>query len=663
MHRRTIARSAISLGAASALAVGVLAAAPGASAQPNRQALPDSAPSWLAHASYHGKANNHNRVTLRVYLAPNGGLAALKSAVAGVSTPGSASYRQFLSTAQYNARYAPTAASVRTVSSWLKGSGLKVIGVEGHNRYISVTGTVAAAQAAFGVSIQNYSHDGQSVQAPSGAASVPAAVASSVLAVNGLDSTPRKVKKAAAPPPDVFINARPCSLYYGQLAAKYQGDYQTPLPKFKAKTLPYSVCGYTGAQLRPAYEGDTTLDGTGVTVAITDAYASPTMAKDAATYTANHGDGSYAPGQYTETKLGSFRRQADCDPSGWYGEEALDVEAVHAMAPGANIAYYASRSCFDDDFLATLARVVDDNKAQLVTNSWSDVEQNESVDNIVAYEQVFLQGALQGISFAFSSGDSGDELARTGLKQVDYPASDPYATALGGTSDAIGANGQFTFQTGWGTHKWALSADGTSWTELGFTSGAGGGYSALFNRPDYQNGVVPATAPAGRAVPDVALDADPTTGFLNGLTQTYPDGSRKYGEYRIGGTSLASPLFAGMTALLLQHVGGPLGFLNPTIYAQAGSGTFTDIKGKPKDAGNVRADYSDSSDPTSPVIYSVREFNRDSSLAIAPGWDDVTGIGSPNAGWITSVDALGIPVATPPPARTPAAPGRVNWRR
>jgi subtilase family serine protease len=247
-----------------------------------------------------------------------------------------------------------------------------------------------------------------------------------------------------------------------------------------------------------------------------------------------------------------------------------------------------------------------------------------------------MQGALQGIGFMFSSGDSGDELANTALKQTDFPTSDPFVTSVGGTTTAIDANGNLAFETGWGTDKFSLSADGTKWNQLGFTSGAGGGFSSLFNRPTYQNGVVPASSPPGRGVPDIALDADPTTGMLIGLTQTFPD-SVHYGEFRIGGTSVASPLFAGMTALTLENAGGPIGFLNPTIYGQANAGTFTDVAGTPPTPGAVRPDFANGVDASGGILYSVREFNMDSSLAIAPGWDDVTGIGTPNPGWLTSV--------------------------
>jgi len=284
-----------------------------------------------------------------------------------------------------------------------------------------------------------------------------------------------------------------------------------------------------------------------------------------------------------------------------------------------------------------LAKVVRQNKASIVSNSWGEPEEAAGADVIAGFEQVFLRGALQGISFLFSSGDNGDELQNTGLKQADFPTSSPNVTAVGGTSDAIGAAGQFDFQTGWGTQKYALSADGASWTPQGFLYGSGGGYSNLFNRPDYQSKVIPAGAPAGRAYPDVAMDADPTTGMLVGETQTFPSGPA-YGEYRIGGTSLASPLMAGVQALTQQRAGARLGFINPALY-KAGKnrpGLFLDVAGPGPDAGNVRADYANSLDASGGILYSVRTFNQDSSLAVGPGWDDVTGFGSPSPKYINA---------------------------
>lgn len=635
MHKRTITAALVS---ASTLVAGILVAAPGAQARPAPKAVPNTKPSWLGHAQHLGHADATSAVKARVYLAPNGGINALQAAATAVSTPGSASYKHFLSPAQYQAQYGPTKSTVSQVRSWLTSSGLTVTGVEAHNRYVSVSGTVAAAQKAFGSAIDRFRHDGQTVQAPASSLTVPAAIAGSVLTVTGLDTTAHQVAPthvADAPPPAGFRNARPCSTSFGQLQAKFQADFHTPLPTFNGKVLPYAPCGYTGPQFRAAYEGGTNLDGTGVTVAITDAYAAPTIAQDATTYTANHGDGGYAAGQFTQAPHSPFTHQGQCGPSGWYGEETLDVEAVHAMATGAKIRYYPSASCFDDDLVSTLARVVDENQAQLVSNSWGDLEQHQTADQIAAYEQVFLQGAMQGISFLFSSGDNGDELATSGIKQADYPTSDPYVTSVGGTSAAIGANGSMTYETGWGTQKYSLSTSGTSWASVGFLYGAGGGTSSLFDQPDYQAGVAPGPF---RTVPDVGMDADPNTGMLVGETQTFPEGV-KYDEFRIGGTSLASPLFAGMTALALQSSGGGIGLLNPTIYRNATTSVFTDIKGTPKDAGDVRVDFANGLDASDGLLYSVRTFNQDSTLKVTKGWDDVTGLGSPNPGWLTAIPA------------------------
>ncbi|MEO7059319.1 MAG: S53 family peptidase, partial [Lapillicoccus sp.] len=433
-----------------------------------------------------------------------------------------------------------------------------------------------------------------------------------------------------------FQNGRPCAINFGTPLATYEADFTTKLPKFQGKTLPYAPCGYTGPYFRAAYEGATSLDGSGVTVAITDAYAWQLIASDANTYAEGHGDGSYLPGQLTQDLPAKFRRQALCGPSGWSGEETLDVEAVHAMAPGANIKYYASASCFDDDFASTLGRVVDDNKAQIVTNSWSDVESSESAASVATYEQVFLQGATQGITFLFSSGDNGDELASTALKQVGYPSSDPYVTGAGGTATGI-AGSVITTQTGWGTHNSSLSTNGKSWVDSGFLYGAGGGYSALFNRPAFQTAAVPTTAPAGRAVPDIAMDADPNTGMLIGQTQTFPD-SVHYGEYRIGGTSLASPLLAGMLALGAQSAGTGFGWANPLLYS-APKATITDVLPAGSVKGVVRVNNNNGIDPTDGLSYFVRTFDQDSSLATAKGWDPVTGLGVPNPAFLTFVAA------------------------
>jgi subtilase family serine protease len=628
------ARTVTALTGATALVAATLAATSGvaANAATSTRAIPNTKPAWTAHATKLGAVRPGAVVHARVYLAPRGGMSALEARATAMATKGNAQYHKFLTAAQYHRQYDPTAATVRAARSWLRASGLKVTGVASYNRYLTVSGHAAAAEKAFGTQIANYRSNGKTLHAPTTAIKAPAALASRVLTVTGLSSVRSLMKPNNAPPPAGFRNARPCNTYWGQLKASKQADYSTPLPQFEGSTLQYAPCGYVGPQLRNAYEGNAGLYGDGVTVAIVDAYASPTLYSDANNYATQNGDGSYAPGQYTQTVASHFHRQPQCGPSGWYGEQSLDVEAVHAMAPDADIHYYGAASCYDNDFIDTLSQVDEDNTAQLVTNSWGEPAEGVNSELIPAFEQVFLQGGVQGISFMFSSGDEGDELANTGIKQADYPTSDPYVTSVGGTSTAIGPNATIEHQTGWGTIKYSLSSDQQSWNEVGWLYGAGGGTSALFNRPSYQDGV---DRSPYRQVPDVAMDADPNTGMLIGLTQTFPDGTY-YDQYRIGGTSLASPLFAGMTALAIENAGSPEGLLNPAIYSNQQD--FTDVRQHSGFKGDVRVDYANSVNADNGLVYSVRTFGDDSSLEVKNGYDLVTGVGVPSPAWI---DALG----------------------
>ena len=124
----------------------------------------------------------------------------------------------------------------------------------------------AVAERAFAVKLHEFRKHGHTFRAPTGAATVPAAVAGQVLGVTGLSNEQHVMKPAATYPP-AFVNARPCSQYYGQVAATYQADFKTKLPKFQGKTLPYAPCGYRPDQFRAGYEGNTALSGAGQAVA------------------------------------------------------------------------------------------------------------------------------------------------------------------------------------------------------------------------------------------------------------------------------------------------------------------------------------------------------------------------------------------------------------
>ncbi len=300
-----------------------------------------------------------------------------------------------------------------------------------------------------------------------------------------------------------------------------------------------------------------------MTVAIVDAYAAPTIASDATPYAINNGDGAYGAGQFTADRCRGLHARGKCGPSGWYGEETLDVEAVHAMAPGANIHFYGAASCFDNDLLDALAQVVNDDQAQLVTNSWGEPEEGEDVSTIPAYESIFLQGAIEGISFMFSSGDNGDELASTGAKQADYPTSIPYVTSVGGTSTAIGSDGSIIEQTGWGTVKYSLSSNGSE-LEIRWRSctASGGGHSALFNKPATRlgrEGRLPRRPGRGHRRRPEHGHADRRDADLPGRQVLRPVPHRRH-QPRLAAVR-------GRQALAIQNGGARLGLLNPFIYA------------------------------------------------------------------------------------------------
>lgn len=634
---RTVSMAATLPMIAGALALGIPAAH--AADNPGRAALAGTKPAWATAKADKGATADTSRVSARVYLAGRdaAGLAAYAKAV---SDPNSPSYGKYLSAKQSQVRFGATKAQVASVKSWLKASGLTVTEVTQH--YVAVTGDVAAAEKAFGTQLHNFTKGSKTYRAPSKTASAPDSLKGAVLTVTGLDTAPHKATHHdTLPGPDaVFKNSGPFSSYYGSKTA-------TTLPGAYGHKVPYAIKGYTGKQLRAAY-GAGKYTGKGVRIAITDAYASPTIAYDVASYAKKHGDAGWKTSQLNQVLPDKYTDTVDCGAAGWYGEETLDVEAAHAVAPNADVTYVGAASCTDDALLDSLSKVVDSHLADIVSNSWGDTEAAQTPDLAAAYDQVFQLGAVQGIGFYFSSGDDGDELANTKTKQVDSPANSAWVTAVGGTSLAVGKSDKYMWETGWGTEKATLSTDGKSWTGFpgAFTSGAGGGTSKTVAQPFYQKGVVPKalatanSATGNRVVPDIAAIADPNTGFLVGQTQTFPDGSEQYSEYRIGGTSLAAPVIAAVQALAQEAGGGKaIGFANPSIYAKSHKkGAFHDVTDNPTGHGLAvaRIDFVNGIDATDGLATSVRSLGKDSSLSAVKGYDDVTGVGSPAAGYVQS---------------------------
>ncbi|HET8602660.1 MAG TPA: S53 family peptidase [Marmoricola sp.] len=643
--------------ASAALAVGTLGLSPTATAAASGHQLPGSVPAWATASHKVAASKAATPVDFRVYLDLRGGDAAAKYALAA-STPGSKAYGKFLTPQQFNARYAPSTSTVASVKSWLRSQGFRIGAVPANRKYVEAVGTVGKAARAFHTSFGQYKVQGQTLRANSRPLVIPGSL-KSVQGVVGLDQSMALVHTdRTAQPPAGFRNAQPCSAFWGEkTTANTATPDGTALPASQYDT--YAPCGYAGAQLQGAYGMTSAIksgnDGTGVTVAIIDAYGSATMAQDLKTYSAKHGlpapTGLYSEHVAPGTKIRGDNPQHS--PSGWSGEEALDVEAVHTMAPGAHILYVGSPNN-RQDMDAAMNWIVANDAADIVTNSYGFSTEAVPPGYIKPFNDILMQAAAEGISEFFSSGDNGDETGGSGnIDQAtpDWAAVSPWVTAVGGTSMGVGAADNRIFELGWETNKYTLDKATTSWKLLGYLYGSGGGTSRIFAQPSYQSGVVPndiatvngdRSAPM-RVVPDVAALGDPTTGMLVGQTQVFPDGTY-YDEYRIGGTSLSSPLYAGMFALAVQNAGHRFGLANPALYSLAGTPAMHDITKAERATypGAIRVDYANGVDPSAGYVYSVRTFDSDESLTIhvRPGYDDVTGLGSPNGqAWLDDLKA------------------------
>jgi subtilase family serine protease len=600
-----------------------------ASAADSRVTIPGTTPAWATAGNAAGTPSASETVTFRVALKLRDAAGAEKLAVA-VSTPANSNYGKYLTPAAFNARFAPTDASVAKVKGYLADEGISVVSVADGNKWVTATGTVAQVNHAFGTVLKTYSWHGKQLRAPANLVSVPSSVGSEVSTVTGLsqDATLRKpntrtVKEntptakaapSATPPP-----ASQCSDYWGQ--------HQQTLPAaYGSTSFNTYICGYTPAQLRSAYgtaasvaKGTT---GKGVTVAIIDAYASPTMLADANNYAKAVGDKPFKPGQYSELVFKPFDLQDECGgEEGWNGEQTLDVEAVHGMAPDANVLYLGAKNC-DTGIDDTLNFVVNNHLASIVSNSYGWQGEDVPADEIALEHGIFVQAAAEGIGLYFSSGDDGDNVINGMQPQPDYSASDPMVTAVGGTSLLLDKSGNRFAEVGWETTLDFVDyskAKATYESPLpgDFYFGGGGGVSTLFAQPWYQQGTVPAKlaksrgGKAMRVSPDIAAVGDPYTGFYIGQTID--------GEFiidSIGGTSLSCPLIAGIQALASQGRKFAIGFANPLIYSLNAS-VFRDVV------------------PHSPIHYAsvggsyLGTFDYGTTLATAPGYDDITGRGVP----------------------------------
>lgn len=614
----------------------------------DRSTIEGSAPVWATGGARVGDVDDRDMRQVRVALAlkDRRGAEALARAV---STPGNPRYGKFLPSETFVDRFAADQSTVDRVSGWLRGQGLAIKDVSGNRNFITVEGNVGTLQAAFGVRLSKFKHSTKNgvfeLTAPESSVSIPRHLRGSVQAVLGLDDseltiTPKQVSMRA--PNGARVGVTPAAPGDAESCARYWGEANnTSVPqKYSAGNQSNAICGYNTGQVRSIYGLGGANTGAGTTVAIVGAYNHAAVVSDTNRAANTFGSPQLAAGQYSAVLASKFEHQDKCGPEAWAGEQALDVQAVHTIAPAAKIVYYGASSCYT--LLDALNKAVAENRASVISNSYGYAgESTVAPANRQQMDSIALQAAIQGQAITFSSGDAGDNTGpdAVGKAEADFPSSHPWVTSVGGTSIAVGADSRVKFQTGWEISGYTQV--GSSWAaqqdaDGRFAGGAGGGKSLLFEQPDYQRGVVPdAVAKGKRVTPDIAALADPYTGIGVGFTTS----SQGYIEYASGGTSAAAPIVAALVANAQQTQGVQrLGFLNAAIYQLAGKPAITDIK--PVQAGvwsPYMLGFPKVNVPAQDGSYLAEFDSKPQSLQSATGWDNVSGVGTPNAGFLTAI--------------------------
>ena len=608
------------------------------------QTLPDSVAPFVGTSTALQAVPATHALSIQFWLAPQRPAAA-QSYASAVSTPGNPLFGHFLSPAEYASRFGATDAETGSVESWLKSSGFTGVTADSGRDYVRATAPVSAIDKALAVQLRYYrptgaaSAGGYPLRANDRPVSLPASLAGGVLGVTGLDNADPVMTYARPGTPSAAGVTKgnsptfPCSQWYLQ-------HYATKLPKqYGATKFPTLICGYTGQQLRRAYGYSGVNDGKGVTVALVEVGLAPYMFQTLTDYARVNAIQSPSAQRYTELSLG--RGSACGDP--FNTEEQLDVESSYDLAPMANQLVVGGDSCDNGDSglqalyngdLAVINGTDGHPLAQIVSNSWGAGDETLPANLLDIQHAYLIKAADEGISMLFASGD---------FSGVQVPASDPFATAVGGTTLGIGHSNPRLFETGWST---GISADTKGrWAFQGEQSAAGGGPSLLWKQPGYQGGMVPGrlAVPTGnrgglvRATPDISAVADPYTGMAIGILNTNSKGApTKYTEEPVGGTSLATPLVAAMVADAEQgrH---PFGFLNPALYelARTTPAAFYDVRPvTAKTPGKYRGVACDAATcgQLSLTTFDDQSWSMQgyTGQVTRPGYDTMTGIGTPD---------------------------------
>lgn len=584
--------------------------------------------------------------------------------------------RHFMTKQEFASEFAPTAASSKAVQEYLTSKGLTITYADKYNLVVRASGTAENLGKAFGTQIGSFRALGEEFSKPLSTPAIPGAVGSAVKTITGFTAVKahsfamraknvktgqplpgvavKGHKNGAFFPSDCFEASSPVYLYGSGLEAIYSGNG-------------YTVCGYGPADIQHAYGFDTVinsgLNGAGQTIVIVDAYGSYTLPEDVAEFDTVYG----LPPINLNVIYNPTGGTPDCVVAngvqcGWEGEVSMDVEYAHAMAPEATIDLVVSPTANFSD-LANIDLWVAENIGPASAShsfgfpEWLLVDYYGDIADYDWQAYVnFVADTVFGVSNNYSSGDDGDyvTLGKDLYPDVSFPSGLQNATSVGGTSLAIASNGSYKWENGWGTNATFLNYAPPD--NLGFIYGGGGGTSLITAAPSWQYDFLGNSA---RQQPDVAMDADPFTGAEVILTPNGVAGGPQYVEV-FGGTSLSCPMFSALWSIVAQVAesegvpGGRLGNAAPILYEENAlfPGSFNDVK--PVSSGaNAHGTIFYNGIPTSYSQWDLAEpyqnsqyfwesiwnagggyyytvtFGTDSSLTTGPGWDNVTGVGTP----------------------------------
>jgi hypothetical protein len=483
------------------------------------------------------------------------------------------SERRYLTNDEADERHGAAQRDIDTVVSYLTGTGLQVVEISLPRRSVQVSGTVAQFDQAFGISLGMYQTATETYRGYEGALTLPGDVAEVVLAVFGLDSR-RLAARAGGPALSITPLAPP----------DVAGLYGFP-------SVPPSISGQTIGIFE--FGGGYVVDGSGHATDIDAFFAglnpplpSPPLAPPVPILGGSN------------TVLGGPGNVNNDD-----AEVALDIDVAGSVANGATIAVYFIGTNSELGWISAISTAVVPSAGQpspsVITISWAWDEAGWSTSQLTAMSGFFQLASNKGVTVFAASGDKGsmgnaDE--PDGRAHVCFPACDPWVTAVGGTTIGNVSGPAFSEVT---------------WNDNGVTAG---GISTVFPVPSWQAGVgVPPSVndgtTRGRGLPDIA-------GYANGYDITL------YGADAGSwwGTSEASPLYAGLIAVLNAELGYRIGHLNSTLYALAttpGASIFNDI-----DDGGSNAFSFTLAPPNAPTVITSPGYTA------VTGWDACTGWGS-----------------------------------